>query len=128
VRDTEPGQVALAGKGKLKITKKLSAEDQARKARGLSAVEAIYRATGAKRIIHGSLGIGLHLMGGCALGKSPATSVVSETFQVHRVPQLWIADSSVFPNAPGINPSLTIMALARRAAESLLAEARHGSL
>ena len=63
---------------------------------------------------------GLHLMGGCAIGNDERTSVVNEAFQVHGMNNLYIADSSVFPDAPGINPSLTIMALSHQAAASIL--------
>jgi choline dehydrogenase-like flavoprotein len=66
--------------------------------------------------------IGLHLMGGCRIGSDVRQSVVNEHFQVHGMKNLYIADSSVFPNAPGINPMLSIMALAHRASQSLLAE------
>ena len=33
---------------------------------------------------------------------------------------IFAADSSIFPNAPGINPSLTIMALSKRAADTII--------
>jgi choline dehydrogenase-like flavoprotein len=41
---------------------------------------------------------------------------------VHGVPWLRVADSSLFPDALQINPYLTIMGLADRVAEGLLAE------
>jgi choline dehydrogenase-like flavoprotein len=37
---------------------------------------------------------------------------------------VYAADSSIFPNAPGINPSLTIMALSLKGAEQILQDAR----
>jgi len=59
-------------------------------------------------------------MGGCTLGTDPKTSVVSPEFKIHGYPNLIAADSSVFPAAPGINPSFTIMALSLKAARELL--------
>jgi choline dehydrogenase-like flavoprotein len=60
-------------------------------------------------------------MGGCAIGKKGA--VVDERFQLQGSSRLRVVDSSIFPNAPGINPSLTIMALAHRAADEILQHA-----
>jgi choline dehydrogenase-like flavoprotein len=55
------------------------------------------------------------------MGADPAKSVVNPDFQVHGCPNLFAADSSVFPSAPGINPSFTIMALSHRAAAQMIA-------
>jgi choline dehydrogenase-like flavoprotein len=59
-------------------------------------------------------------MGGCPIGTDAKTSVVSPDFQVHGFPNLYAADSSIFPTAPGINPSYTIMALSVRASRKML--------
>ncbi len=83
-------------------------------------IDEIFRSTGAKQIINGRFGIGLHLMGCCAIGTDPSRSVVDPEFRLHGVPNVFVADSSIFPNAPGINPSLTIMALSRKAADTIL--------
>ena len=120
VRDSEPGSIRLDRHGRLRVTKKLNAEDVRKKEAGLKAVESIFRSTGARRLIPGGLAVGLHLMGGLALGRDPARASVGETFQLHGLPRFWAADSSVFPNAPGINPSLTIMALTLRAASEFI--------
>lgn len=60
-----------------------------------------------------------HLQGGCAMGSGPADSVTDSYGRVHGVPWLFVADSSLFPNSLEINPYLTIMALADRAAEAV---------
>jgi choline dehydrogenase-like flavoprotein len=62
-----------------------------------------------------------HLMGGCAMG-APGASVTDSWGRVHGVPWLRIADASLFPDALGINPYLTIMALADRVAERVREE------
>jgi choline dehydrogenase-like flavoprotein len=64
-------------------------------------------------------------MGGCPIGTDGAHSVVNPEFQVHDHPGLYAADSSVFPAAPGINPSFTVMALSHRAAAAILGRSAH---
>ncbi len=123
VRDTSPGELRLDRAGRLLVHKKLGPEEQRRRHAGLTVIEEIFRAVGARQIIVPSLGLGLHLMGGCAIGTDPKNSVVNERFQLHGFPNIFIADSSIFPLAPGINPALTIMALSHRASQAILGEA-----
>jgi choline dehydrogenase-like flavoprotein len=119
-RDTTPGQIKVNRKGKALIRKEQNEEDRQRYERGARVIEDIFRSTGAKKIIHGRFGIGLHLMGCCAMGTDPKTSVVGPDFSLHGHPRIFAADSSIFPNAPGINPSLTIMALSKKAADTII--------
>jgi choline dehydrogenase-like flavoprotein len=60
-----------------------------------------------------------HLMGGCRMGAGPTDSVTDCWGQVHGVPWLFVADSSLFPNCAEINPYVTIMAFADRVAEAV---------
>ncbi len=60
-----------------------------------------------------------HPMGTCKMGRDPKTSVVGLDHQVHDVPGLYIADGSTVPSALGVNPQMTIMAMATRAAEKI---------
>lgn len=60
-----------------------------------------------------------HQMGTMRMGANPDTSVVDEWQRVHGVPNLYVADGSVFPTSGGYNPTLTIQALAWRAAEEI---------
>jgi choline dehydrogenase-like flavoprotein len=60
-----------------------------------------------------------HQMGTCRLGADPRQSVVNEQQQVHGVKDLFVCDGSVFPAASGVNPMLSIMALAHRAAQHI---------
>jgi choline dehydrogenase-like flavoprotein len=53
-----------------------------------------------------------HPMATCRMGLDPATSVVAPSGEAHRLPGLYIADASVFPTALGVNPQITVMALA----------------
>jgi choline dehydrogenase-like flavoprotein len=64
-----------------------------------------------------------HLMGGCGMGSSAADSVTDSWGRVHGRPRLFVADSSLFPDSLEINPYLTVMALADRAAERIREDA-----
>lgn len=119
VRDTNPGTIRTNRHGKLVVSKKLNDEDKKRKAAGLEAINNIFSSQGSERIIEGGLPIGLHLMGGLAIGERVRYSVVSPEFHLHGYKNIFVADSSIFPNAPGINPSLTIMALTKMAASKV---------
>ena len=57
-----------------------------------------------------------HQMASCRMGARRATSVVNAEHQVWDVPGLYVADASVFPTSSGVNPMLTIMGMAHRAA------------
>ncbi|MBL7255573.1 GMC family oxidoreductase [Paractinoplanes lichenicola] len=61
-----------------------------------------------------------HQMGSCRLGADPATSVADGWGQLHDVKGVWIGDASALPTAPGVNPMITVMALAERTASALV--------
>ena len=69
-----------------------------------------------------------HLHGTCRMGDDPARSVVDRWCRSHDVPNLWIADASVFPTSGGYNPTLTILANAYRVADYFVTEAKKGAL
>jgi len=119
VRDTNPGTIKLAKNGRPVIKKTMNKEDYRRWDAGSEAIQNIFESTGAKEIIPGCIPIGLHLMGGCSIGTDPKKAVVSPDFNMFENENMFIADSSIFPNAPGINPSMTIMALSVKAADSV---------
>lgn len=56
-----------------------------------------------------------HILGGAPIGKNAEEGVVDENFQIHNYPGLYIIDGSIMPANPGVNPSLTITALAEYA-------------
>ncbi len=57
-----------------------------------------------------------HPLGTCKMGRDPKTSVVGLDHQAHDLPGLFIVDGSTVPTALGVNPQITIMAMATRAA------------
>jgi cholesterol oxidase len=56
-----------------------------------------------------------HILGGAPMGRDASEGVVDENFQIHNYPGLYIVDGSIMPANPGVNPSLTITALAEYA-------------
>lgn len=62
-----------------------------------------------------------HPQGSARMGIDARTSVCDEEGAVHGVPGLYVMDGSVFPTASGVNPMLTIEALAHRSARRLAA-------
>lgn len=60
-----------------------------------------------------------HPLGTARMGTDPASSVVDADHQMHDVPDLFVVDGSAVPTALGVNPQVTIMALATRAAEKI---------
>ncbi len=56
-----------------------------------------------------------HILGGCPFGRSAEDGVVDLDCQIHNYPGLYVVDGSIMPANPGINPSLTITALAEYA-------------
>jgi cholesterol oxidase len=56
-----------------------------------------------------------HILGGAPIGKNADEGVVNENFEVHNYDGMYIIDGSIMPANPGVNPSLTITALAEYA-------------
>jgi choline dehydrogenase-like flavoprotein len=120
IQDKSAGRLELRKDGTFNILKTLDQGDKKRLEDGKSIAKRALIASGAKEVFASKLVLGLHLMGGCAMGLDRSKSVVDEQFRVNGFQNLFIADSSIFPAAPGINPALTIMALAHRASQTLL--------
>ncbi len=81
------------------------------------------RHEGARRLREAALGAGdiqwvaYHPLGACKMGRDPATSVVDLAHESHDVRGLHVVDGSTVPGPLGVNPQITIMAMAIRAAE-----------
>jgi cholesterol oxidase len=56
-----------------------------------------------------------HFLGGCAIGASASEGVIDQWHRVFGYPGLHVVDGSAMPANPGVNPSLTITAMAERA-------------
>lgn len=60
-----------------------------------------------------------HILGGAPIGRNAEEGVVNECFEVHNYPGMYIIDGSIMPANPGVNPSLTITALAEYAMDKI---------
>jgi choline dehydrogenase-like flavoprotein len=87
-------------------------------------MEAILRAAGASEVI--TIERYAHLVGGARMAARAEDGVVDRDHRVFGVPGLHVVDGSVLPTQGSANPALTIMALAARAADRLVAGARSG--
>jgi len=65
-------------------------------------------------------GMSSHYLGTCRMGSDPSRSVVDPWGRTHDVPNLFIADGSVFVTGGAVNPALTISALAARTAAGIV--------
>ena len=65
-----------------------------------------------------------HLLGTARMGNDPAASVVDSYGRAHDVPNLFIADGSIFVTSGSANPTCTISALALRVAEHIAQTAK----
>jgi choline dehydrogenase-like flavoprotein len=150
VRDRSEGRVSLARDGGISIQYAPGKEDQALLRRASLEMAKIHRAAGAKRLIplvtpphdwrdgepfepwldalaarsisaNRILLFTAHQMSSCRIGTDPKSSVAGPDGQVHGVPGLYVTDASALPTATGVNPVLSLMALARRTALGMAA-------
>jgi choline dehydrogenase-like flavoprotein len=142
LEDTSRGRVRKGIVGRPLITYVLNDHDVARLKRGLEILFRVYLGAGAERIfppvagfpeIHNHADIerfrrteilardfeltAYHPLGTMRMGIDRRSSVVGPTHETHDVPGLFIVDGSAVPSSIGVNPQLTIMALATRAAK-----------
>jgi choline dehydrogenase-like flavoprotein len=71
---------------------------------------------------------GAHNRGTCRMGNDPNTSVVDRYHRAHDVPNLFVVDGSNLVTGGRNHPTMTIQALAFRAAEHLVRAARAGEV
>lgn len=67
---------------------------------------------------------GWHLMGTTRMGDDPSSSVVDRNGKCHDVPNLYVADSSVFVTAGAANPTSTLQAVALWIADGVIRDLR----
>jgi choline dehydrogenase-like flavoprotein len=103
-----------------KVTYNLHDNDKKLIAFGKNKVEQIMWAAGAEEVAQEARYA--HLVGAARMGSDPRTSVVDGFGQSHDIPNLFICDGSILPTQGSANPGLTIMALAARTADYLIAE------
>lgn len=63
--------------------------------------------------------LAFHPLGTCRMGSGPDTAVVDSDHRVFGTENLYVVDGSVVPTSLGVNPQITIMSMALRAAERM---------
>jgi len=109
-----------------RVTFGFSDNDQRLFRHALAFMRQVLEAAGGMRLWEGA--DTAHLMGGCRMGSSPEDSVTDTYGRSWEVPNLWVCDGSLFPTSGGVNPSLTIMALACRLGAHLVRLRARGEL
>ena len=69
-----------------------------------------------------------HNLGSCRMSADPADGVVDRWGKAHDVPNLFVSDGSVMTTGGAANPTLTIVALAKRQADHIKTELAAGAL
>ncbi len=119
------------GRPALRVTYKDHADDLAN-ARFMQdrAVE-IMEAAGAQRVTRAPVteqNFGLHLLGTCRMGNDARSSVIDRYHRTHDVPNLFLCDGSSLVTSGRGQPTMTIQALAFRAADHIARFARAGEI
>src|SRR5215467_14285882 len=71
---------------------------------------------------------GVHLLGTCRMGSDPKTSIINADHRTHDVKNLFLCDGSSLVTSGRGQPTMTIMALAFRAADRITALAKRGEI
>jgi gluconate 2-dehydrogenase alpha chain len=129
--DIDPHHRDKSGLGMpvLRITYDMRANEQWLAAWMEAKAEEILREMGATATWCGPrfTGVGSsHDFGGARMAEDPRVSVVDPQLQVHDTPGLYVFSGATFPTCPGINPTLTLLAVCVRAAEQLVEKLRRG--
>ncbi len=147
VIDESEGRLRRLPGGRRAVTYRLSARDSTRIHRGLVAGAEWLRAAGATGLYplsprcpelpdgaalerYRGLAPGprdavltsVHPLGTCRMSRDPRDGVVGPDHETHDVEGLWVVDASAVPATPRMNPQLTVMAMALRAAGKLEAK------
>jgi cholesterol oxidase len=75
-------------------------------------------------IVEGALNASMtaHILGGCLMGNNDTEGVVNKELEVFNYPGLYIVDGSIIQANPGLNPTLTITAMAEYAMSGIAAK------
>ena len=134
--DRSTGRVGVASDGTLRLTYRLTRDDARQLVFGVARAAELYYAAGATEVYPQIAGIPIlprerisdleasppsarrlrleafHPMGTARIAADPRTGVVGTDGSVHGTEALYVADGSVFPSSIGVNPMMTIIAMA----------------
>jgi choline dehydrogenase-like flavoprotein len=118
------GSVAADGLPNVRVEYAVSENSRAIIEFGLDRAEEMLRAAGAHRVARVPLApmTGWHLLGTARMGHDPTRSVTDARGRCHAVPNIVVADGSLFATAGAVNPGVTIAALALKLADDLARE------
>ena len=118
VGDEGQGSVEPDGSGGALLRYELHPADEERLRFGMDRGAELMRAAGAA----GVLPLDLRLSAYHPLGTAGLGAVCDDSGKVHGTSTVHVMDASLLPDAPGVNPQLTVMALSARAARTLVAQ------
>ena len=144
ISDVSEGRVRARGRGWPLVTYKMLPEDAQKLTRAISLTAQIFFAAGAQAVFPGIRQhpvlhnadearalererfkptdiemMAFHPQGTCRMGEDSSRSVTDSYGAHHGIRNLVVADASLFPSSSKVNPQITIMALATRAAARL---------
>jgi choline dehydrogenase-like flavoprotein len=138
--DRSTGRVVLASDGSLRISYRLRRDDADRLVFGIARAAELFYAAGAREVYPQISGIGVigrdriaeleaspprrsalrleafHPMGTARMDADPGRGVVGADGAVHGAEGLYVADASLMPSSIGVNPMMTVIAMASRVA------------
>jgi len=119
--DGNDGRVTIDGRGRPKVYWRTSQKSQRIYDAQIRAAREIIEALGGTMIITHYMKTGevitAHPLGTCRMAEDVSQGVVDENCQVFNYPNLYVVDGSVVPTAVGVNPALTIAAIAEKVSE-----------
>ncbi|MCG8560316.1 MAG: GMC family oxidoreductase [Hyphomicrobiales bacterium] len=102
--------------------------DVAMRAYAYEKAEAMYKAVGAVQTHRTPPYPSTHNLGTCRMSEKPEDGVVDRWGRAHDVPNLFVSDGSVMTTGAAANPTLTIVALAKRQADYLAKALKSGNI
>lgn len=121
LRDRGSGEVRVGRDGAPVVRYRVSPYDRRHLERGLDGARRILEAAGARRTTAAESLFSFHQMGSARMGGSGATSACNGDGETWEVRNLVVCDGSTFPTASGVNPMVTIEAVAHLNASRLAA-------
>jgi len=143
ISDVSRGRVGLNRSGSLRVTYRLERSDAQRLSFGIARAAELFYAAGAREVYPQIAGVrtlsregiakldsspppprhlrleAFHPLGTARMDADASRGVVDPDGAVHGYRSLYVADGSLFPTSIGVNPMLTIIAMAARIARGL---------
>jgi choline dehydrogenase-like flavoprotein len=141
--DRSRGRIGIAGDGSLRIAYRLAREDARRLSFGIARAAELFYAAGAREVYPQLAGVpvlprnritdldssppparrmrleAFHPLGTARMDADPGFGVVDPSGAVHGRRGLYVADGSLFPSSIGVNPMMTVIAMAARVARGI---------